>query len=183
MANGCNEDNRRIELSGIKTKQDRLRALKQSVPADYDNRRKSTQGKDLKEGIAMFGSRGLTATDDGYQHKLMTTSMYEYQVVAAGWMLKREEGSTSPRGGCLCDEPGTGKTVTTLSVIVGNQAHPEDLENYCKTTLVVVPNTQVASQWRAEIEKHCVSKVTSSTTIYDARDKRSTRWLSKRLIL
>ncbi|KAL7925684.1 SNF2 family N-terminal domain-containing protein [Trichoderma austrokoningii] len=121
------------------------------VPVDYDLGRKTTQKKDLREAMRLFGFKRVEAVDGAWRLKPMQTLMRNHQLTATAWMVKRELSRTKPFGGILADAMGMGKTVMSLACIIGNQADEEHLAKYCRATLVVVPSKAIALQWEAEV--------------------------------
>lgn len=75
--------------------------------------------------------------------KLQGRLIAPYQREGVLWMLMRELGKSSVKGGFLCDEMGLGKTVQIISVILGNPN---------KKTLIVVPKS-IVNQWKEELAK------------------------------
>jgi len=75
--------------------------------------------------------------------KLQGRLIAPYQREGVLWMLMRELGKSSVKGGFLCDEMGLGKTVQIISVILGNPN---------KKTLIVVPKS-IVNQWKEELGK------------------------------
>jgi len=71
--------------------------------------------------------------------------LFDYQVDGVKWMLERElnETSTYYTGGLLCDDPGLGKTLQTIALILANPV---------PKTLIVVP-ISLMEQWRDQIRK------------------------------
>jgi SNF2 family DNA or RNA helicase len=47
--------------------------------------------------------------------------LYRHQEVALNWMKQMEEGTN--KGGILADDMGLGKTISTLALMLDNQAH------------------------------------------------------------
>lgn len=92
-------------------------------------------------------------------YKLATSSLKgrliaPYQREGVLWMLMRELGNSSVKGGFLCDEMGLGKTVQLIATILGNPG---------KKTLVVVPKS-IVNQWKEEIAKFAPNLV---VTMFD----------------
>jgi SNF2 family DNA or RNA helicase len=137
------------------TKKVHFEHLKSMIPEGCDNRRVKTQKRDLEEAWKMFGRGFITAVGDRCLMKGMMFGLLDYQLTAVGWMMSRECGRTSPYGGILADAPGLGKTVISLATIIGNPPHGEQDNEFCKATLVVVPNKDIAEQWHQEVLKHC----------------------------
>ena len=75
--------------------------------------------------------------------KLQGRLIAPYQREGVLWMLMRELGKSSVKGGFMCDEMGLGKTVQIISTILGNPG---------KKTLIVVPKS-IVNQWKEELKK------------------------------
>lgn len=78
------------------------------------------------------------------------STLYEpYQPYGCKWMLNREIqeyrllDTIMPKGGILADEVGLGKTIMTVSVILGN---------LMKKTLIILPKSLI-TQWVSQIKK------------------------------
>ncbi|OBS20746.1 hypothetical protein FPOA_07086 [Fusarium poae] len=150
------ENNAPVMPKGNATTQKELFShYKKSIPEGSDVRRNSTQQRDLKEAWKMFGPKTITAAGDRCLMKGMQFGLLDYQLMAVGWMMSRECGRTLPYGGILADAPGLGKTVTSLAAIIGNPPDIDPDKTFCKATLIVVPNKDIADQWHQEVEKHC----------------------------
>lgn len=134
-----------------KTHADQMAQIIAGIPENCDNRRGSTQKKDLMEAKSLFGFKKVEADNGNWRLKGMKTSMRCHQLTAAAWMVKRELARTEPFGGILADAMGMGKTIMSLACIIGNQADDAHLAKYCKATLVVVPSKAIALQWEAEV--------------------------------
>jgi len=75
------------------------------------------------------------------------------------------------RGGICADAPGSGKTATTLALMLSGEPPPPSLRLYSsRASLVVVP-LNLTSQWTNEIEKF--TSGTRVLTMLSARDLRS----------
>jgi hypothetical protein len=135
-----------------KTHSDQMAQIMASIPDNFDTRRKSTQKKDLIEAKSVFGYKKVEADNGMWRIKGMQTSIHSYQLTAVAWMIKREWARMKPFGGILADTMGMGKTVMSLACIIGNQASDADITKFCKATLVVVPNKEIAAQWEEEAQ-------------------------------
>lgn len=156
IANGCTStpvDHPLLPAQAIeaKTHADQMAQIIAAIPENCDNRRGSTQKKDLIEAKSLFGFKRVEADNGDWKLKGMKTSMRSHQLTAAAWMMKRELARTEPFGGILADAMGMGKTIMSLACIIGNQADAAHLAKYCKATLVVVPSKAIALQWEAEV--------------------------------
>ncbi|KAI1496619.1 SNF2 family N-terminal domain-containing protein [Biscogniauxia marginata] len=78
-------------------------------------------------------------------------SLYKHQRVALSWM-KGMENDQGKRGGILADDMGLGKTISSLALIVSNQAqsHTDPSQRPAKTTLIIGP-VALIRQWEREI--------------------------------
>ena len=86
----------------------------------------------------------------------LSVSLYKpYQEDGCKWMLNRECEYKQlfeidiPNGGILADEVGLGKTIMTLSVILGNML---------PKTLIILPKSLI-SQWISQINKFSKNKL------------------------
>ena len=66
-------------------------------------------------------------------------NLYNHQIEGIQWMLERELNPHYRNGGLLCDDPGLGKTIQTLSLIKAN--------NYGGRQLIICP-VSLIEQWR-----------------------------------
>lgn len=135
-----------------KTHADQMAQVIAGIPENCDNRRSSTQKKDLAEAKKVFGYKRVEADDGKWKIRGMQTSIHHHQLTAVAWMVERELARTNPFGGILADAMGMGKTVMTLACILGNQADDEHIAKFCKATLVVVPSKDIATQWEEEAQ-------------------------------
>ncbi|KAL0930334.1 SNF2 family domain-containing protein [Colletotrichum truncatum] len=119
-----------------------------------NNRRSNTQADDLKEATKLFGHGRVECLEGNkYQIKGTNIRLHQWQLNPVAWMVKREVARTPPFGGILADAPGMGKTVMSLSCIAGNPPIQKDIEEYSRTTLIVLPKASVRDQWVAEVKQ------------------------------
>ncbi|KAJ4120127.1 hypothetical protein NW768_010411 [Fusarium equiseti] len=165
------------------TKKVHFEHLKSMIPEGCDNRRVKTQKRDLEEAWKMFGRGFISAVGDRCLMKGMKFGLLDYQLTAVGWIMFRECGRTSPYGGILADAPGLGKTVISLATIIGNPPRGEDDDEFCKATLVVVPNKDIADQWYQEVSKHCEDIWTGFAIKYSRKMNYSLAFIKQQLIV
>lgn len=165
-ANAGNASASAIPSIQATTHRSQFSQILKSIPLDRDTRHTKTQKRDLRQAVQIFGYKKVLAVDGNWLLKGMQTPLKDYQQTATAWMVKREWARTAPHGGLLGDTMGLGKTVVSLNTIVGNPASVEDAEEFSKTTLVVVPNQDIAFQWRNEIRKHCAKSRGGSFVVY-----------------
>lgn len=107
----------------------------------------------LTRACTYFGGEKYVSAENGrWLLNGMTSKLYDFQLIAASTMLRRERSKSAPCGGILADEMGCGKTITALALVWKNQ--PSQRERN-KVTLVVVPSDQMATQWHNQIRQHC----------------------------
>ncbi|KAM0521908.1 hypothetical protein ACHAPE_002472 [Trichoderma viride] len=166
-----------------KTHADQMYQVIANIPENCDNRRSSTQKKDLEEAKKIFGYKRVEADDGKWKIKGMQTSIHHHQLTAVAWMVKRELARTNPYGGILADAMVMGKTVMSLACIIGNPADDEHIAKYCKTTLVIVPSKDIAIQWEEEAQKHWSEPHNHMTFVYDGRRNSVEQWCKRKLIV
>ena len=149
-----------------RTKKEQFKMIERHLQQGGDVRRKKSQKADLELAAKIFGYLQVKPRDGKWFVQGMISLLESYQLIAAAWMIRREVGSRHPDGGILADEMGLGKTVTSLTCIAKNPPYPDDIEAYCRATLVVVPNRDVAYQWLAETRKHCDLSMASNVVIF-----------------
>ncbi|KPM35448.1 hypothetical protein AK830_g11112 [Neonectria ditissima] len=159
-------DNNATAMPAIdaKTHKAQFSQLLRVIPSDCDTRHTNTQKRDLKRAVRVFGYKKVKAANGKWRLDGMISSLELHQQTASAWMVMRELARTNPYGGMLGDAMGLGKTVVSLNTVVGNPPEPKDIEEFSGATLVVVPNRDVAVQWKSEIRKHC--KTGKTSTIY-----------------
>lgn len=111
-------------------------------------------GKDTDETNEMFKVTG------------MKTTLRDYQLVGAAFMLRHERAIMEPHGGIIADEMGVGKTVQAIACII---AHPSPSTS--GPTLIVVPSQALVQQWIGEFHKHIDEGVVGTYEILQYRGK------------
>ncbi len=126
----------------------------------------------LKQAIKLFKSKCSIAgkepnvTNNLYLVSGMKTSLRDYQLVGAAFMLRHEKIQEGPHGGIIADEMGLGKTLQTIACILAHRPTRRDIEVGFKTTLIVVPSDNLIRQWMAEFIKHTDENIITSTLHY-----------------
>lgn len=132
-----------------------------------DNRHRTTQRRDVKEAGKILGYGKVKCFGEtSYKIDGMKSKIHDWQLTPVAWMVKRENAEMPPFGGVLADVPGMGKTVVSLSCIIGNPPDKEDVTEWSAATLVVLPSHVVVGQWAEEIEKHLESITKDDVYIY-----------------
>lgn len=157
--------------------------LRASIPEGCDTRRTSTQRKDLEAAYRSFGFRKVRVVDDKYRLVGMKSDLMAHQLPAAAWMVGQECRESRDDGGILADGMGFGKTVISIACIVGNPPSANEIQEFSKATLVVVPNLDVANQWQEEIIKHCDDTISRESMKYSERDKRPIQHVSSNWVV
>ena len=113
-------------------------------------------------------------------------ALFAHQRNGLCYMLRKERGGRLGRGGLLCDEPGMGKTLTLLAVLLRTarlRARPEAAEergrrrSACRAagevecvdgggTLIVSP-VAVLDHWKAEILRHVAGPASGVGAVLD----------------
>ena len=101
--------------------------------------------KDNNNNMSISSSAELALKNAQARLKNVGIELFDYQVDGVKWMLERElnPDGTYYTGGLLCDDPGLGKTLQAISLMLAN---PVD------KTLIVVP-ISLMEQWRDQIRK------------------------------
>ncbi|KFH45634.1 putative ATP-dependent helicase-like protein [Hapsidospora chrysogenum ATCC 11550] len=152
------------------THAEQLAQIKAYMAEGGDTRRTSTQKKDLARAMKSFGYKRVKAVNGRWVlKKTMKSSLLNYQLTVASWMCMREVCGEPP-GGLIADEMGMGKTVVSLACVSEHMAEKEDIKDYSRATLVVVPSHEMALQWQEEIQRHCASRLANSVVVYAKRN-------------
>ena len=98
------------------------------------------------------------STRSPYVSDLVKTRLLEHQLDGLSFMQEREEVSYcgyNSYGGILADEPGLGKSLTTLALMAGSLSTADAVTNSVsdKTTLLIVPTSLLAS-WQEQVKTH-----------------------------
>ncbi|KAK2767349.1 snf2 family [Colletotrichum kahawae] len=149
-------------------KNDQLRQMAEAAPEGTDTELLRDQMRELRRATQVWGESGCLPRDSKWKIRGMRSLLPNHQIVVGAWMLGRElkQIRDLPRGGILADAMGMGKTIETLSCIVGNQA-PDHIKEAGKgATLIVCQSGQMIEQWKSEIKKHCEDKEFSANIVY-----------------
>ncbi|CEI68343.1 unnamed protein product [Fusarium venenatum] len=166
------------------SKRDQIRQMINSVPPDLDNRQTKTQKAELKQAMTSFGFCNVEQANGKWRLTGISQRLESHQLTAAQWMVKREAMELSPAGGILADDTGMGKTVSTLACIVSHPPEPNDIKEFSKATLIVLPNRGMVTQWLGQIEKFCYSKDASDRTVrYSKAEGRNLQWWGSRWVV
>ncbi|TQN70479.1 Helicase-like transcription factor CHR28, partial [Colletotrichum shisoi] len=154
-------------------KEDQLKQMREAAPEYFHPKLLNFQRVELSEATKSWGYRAVRCMNGLWLVRGLNTPMMNHQLIVGAWMLGRElrETPNMPRGGILADAMGLGKTIETLSCIVGNQAS-ESLKDAGKgATLVICPSGQMISQWMSEVKKHCDKKFAKNIVHFKAGNK------------
>ena len=128
-------------------------------------------------------ARLYVATRDVVPGLRPSLSLYAHQRDGVCFMLRKERGGGGGRGGLLCDEPGMGKTLTLLSVVLrtaklraraggagpsgrasrgGARARAAE-----KGGTIIVAPVALCNHWKRELLRHCVGPEDVDAAIFD----------------
>ncbi|GKT61743.1 SNF2 family domain-containing protein [Colletotrichum tofieldiae] len=159
---------------------DQLKQMREAAPQYFDPKILNKQKKELREATKAWGPYAVHCKDGKWEVRGLLTPLLNHQLIVGAWMMGRELRTTPnmPRGGILADAMGLGKTIETLSCIVGNQAS-ENLQDAGKgATLVICPSGQMISQWMSEVKKHCSKRFSRHIVHFRAGNKMETDLLA-----
>ncbi|TDZ15639.1 DNA repair protein RAD5 [Colletotrichum orbiculare MAFF 240422] len=164
-----------------KTIRDQLKQIADNIPEGTDKALAKDQMAELREAVHAWGTGAVSAENGIWKVRGLKALLPSHQIIVGAWMLSRELkfSTTLPRGGILADVMGMGKTIETLSCMVGNQAEAEEKEMGEGATLVICQSGQNIDQWMAEIRKHCDKKFASDIVHYKASNKMDVELLGK----
>ncbi|KDN67093.1 putative SNF2 family domain-containing protein [Colletotrichum sublineola] len=148
-------------------KNDQLKQMREAAPEYFDKTTLDQQKRELRQATKSWGPHAVRCKDGKWEVKGLVTPLMNHQLIVGAWMMGQELRTTRnlPRGGILADAMGLGKTIESLSCIVGNQASDSLKEAGKGATLVVCPSGQMISQWKSEVKKHC-SKAFSNRIVH-----------------
>lgn len=106
--------------------------------------------------------QGLDAASEALPGLKSSAVLMPHQRAAVLWMLAREGAEDARQlqqahgealdsaaiGGVLADEPGLGKSLTTLALLVAGRSQAQGLPS-----LIVSPTPVIAAQWKGEVER------------------------------
>ena len=147
----ANAAKRDMPTFSAKDKSKALQELISSIPT-AERHMVASDKQAILDATRKFNGHGVVKSDErgGWILKGMISSLFNHQVLGTGFLRDRENGSSKPFGGMVCDEMGFGKTITMLASILDGKAEPG---NPNKTTLIIATSSLV-TQWIDEIEKH-----------------------------
>ncbi|EXF86451.1 SNF2 family domain-containing protein [Colletotrichum fioriniae PJ7] len=167
-------DSRPEPVFMARTKKDQFEQIKAAIPEGCDLRRTKSQQKDTEDASEAWGFNNCKAIDNKWKIKGMKTAIHHHQLTAAAWMLERElmpGWDRLPQGGILADAMGMGKTIVTLSCMIGNQPNDLLVRKGRGATLVVCNNGHSIDQWMNEVKAHCEGEFASRIVHYSSSHK------------
>ncbi|KAK1980371.1 SNF2 family domain-containing protein [Colletotrichum cereale] len=152
---------------------DQLKQMREAAPEYFEPKFMDEQKRELRQATRSWGHRAVRCKDGKWEVKGLVTPLLNHQLIVGAWMMGQELRTTPklPRGGILADAMGLGKTIESLSCIVGNQASDSLKEAGKGATLVICPSGQMISQWMSEVKKHCNKGFSRSIYHFKAGDK------------
>ncbi|KAI3553295.1 SNF2 family domain-containing protein [Colletotrichum abscissum] len=173
-------DSRPEPVFMARTKKDQFEQIKAAIPEGCDLRRTKSQQNDTEDASEAWGFNNCKAVDNKWKIKGMKTAIHHHQLTAAAWMLQRElmpGWDRLPQGGILADAMGMGKTIVTLSCMVGNQPNDLLVSKGRGATLVVCNNGHTIDQWMNEVKTHCEGKFSTRIVHYSSSHKMDVKLL------
>ncbi|KXH42679.1 SNF2 family domain-containing protein [Colletotrichum nymphaeae SA-01] len=173
-------DSRPEPVFMARTKKDQFEQIKAAIPEGCDLRRTKSQQKDTEDASEAWGFNNCKAIDNKWKIKGMKTAIHHHQLTAAAWMLKRElmpVWDRLPQGGILADAMGMGKTIVTLSCMVGNRPNDLLISKGRGATLVVCNNGHTIDQWMNEVKTHCEGEFSTRIVHYSSSHKMDVKLL------
>lgn len=128
--------------------------------SEYTEARRKREETELNEAVSIFGkqiaSQGqeLDCPNTLYRVKGMPTTIRDYQVVGAAFMLRQERAKKDCLGGIIADNMGIGKTVQSIACMLAHPPTTRARKDGLGATLIIVPNQGLAKQWTEELWTH-----------------------------
>lgn len=114
----------------------------------------------LTHAMKLFGDKAQSAdketseNNEMFHVKGMITTLRDYQLVGAAFMLRQERAKMEPHGGIIADEMGVGKTVQAIACILAHPPPAKEVAEGRGCTLIVMPSKPLIQQWIGEFNKH-----------------------------
>jgi len=128
----------------------------ENIVSQFTNRLKKIDSQIINLGmVSIFYTNQMNWSEetlDAYRRGFDMISrtgytLYDHQEEGIKWMISRELDSINSKGGLLCDDPGLGKTLTTLSMIAANTRDAS-----AESNLIICP-VSLLEQWRDAARK------------------------------
>ncbi|KAI0096188.1 P-loop containing nucleoside triphosphate hydrolase protein [Nemania sp. FL0031] len=126
----------------------------------YTEEQRKRDESALQEGVSLFTTK---IRREGHEQDCpnqlflvegMSTTIRDYQVVGAAFMLRNERAKNDCRGGIIADDMGIGKTVQAITCMTANPPSKRAIRENKGVTLIVVPNQGLVKQWTEELARH-----------------------------
>ncbi|KAI0872671.1 P-loop containing nucleoside triphosphate hydrolase protein [Hypoxylon argillaceum] len=115
---------------------------------------------ELEEALVILGPKiKPEGIEDDCRNELfrvegMNTTLRDYQVVGAAFMVRQETSRNDCRGSIIADDMGIGKTIQSIACILANPPSKRASQRGEGATLIVAPNQGLLNQWSGELTKH-----------------------------